>query len=37
MASLFSPLTLGDLTLSSRIVMAPMTRRRASMARFRAH
>jgi N-ethylmaleimide reductase len=29
MATLFSPLTIGDLRLSSRIVMAPMTRRRA--------
>jgi len=28
-ASLFSPLTLGDLTLSNRIVMAPLTRNRA--------
>jgi N-ethylmaleimide reductase len=30
MASLFSPLTIGDLTLPSRIIMTPMTRRRAS-------
>ncbi|MDA4630201.1 alkene reductase, partial [Escherichia coli] len=29
MASLFSSLTIGDLTLPSRIVMAPMTRHRA--------
>lgn len=29
MVSLFSSLTIGDLTLSSRIVMAPMTRHRA--------
>jgi len=29
MATLFSPITIGDLNLSSRIVMAPMTRRRA--------
>lgn len=30
MATLFSPFTIGDLALRSRIVMAPMTRRRAS-------
>lgn len=30
MAALFSPLTIGDLALPSRIVMAPMTRHRAS-------
>ncbi|QIL19338.1 alkene reductase [Thermomonas sp. HDW16] len=29
MTALFSPLSLGDLTLSNRIVMAPMTRNRA--------
>jgi N-ethylmaleimide reductase len=30
MTTLFSPFTIGDLSLPSRIVMAPMTRRRAS-------
>jgi N-ethylmaleimide reductase len=34
MAMLFSPFAIGDLTLPSRIVMAPMTRRRARLGKI---
>src|ERR1700757_4661480 len=33
MPSLFDPITLGDLTLPNRIIMAPLTRQRASVGR----
>ena len=33
MTNLFTPLTLGDLTLPNRIIMAPLTRSRASEGR----
>ncbi|PRD58534.1 alkene reductase [Phyllobacterium myrsinacearum] len=37
MTSLFSPLTIGDLALPSRIVMAPMTRHRALHGKIPGH
>ncbi len=33
---LFTPYTLGDLTLSNRVVLAPLTRNRAGKALYRA-